>query len=50
MLLLLRYGLAVWIFFVVCPPGGIVLDVFPEAVQRFLITDDVFVVVALPDG
>lgn len=32
------------------PAQGIGSDVFPDAIEGFFVTDDVFVIIALPDG
>ncbi len=37
------------IFPVKFPSLGIVHDVFPDVVERLLVADDVFVIIALPD-
>jgi len=42
-------GMFVGVFFVVFPQVGIEGDVSPFLLQVFLVTDDVFVVVALPE-
>jgi len=39
-----------WVFFVVCPPHWILGYVQPDVTQRCFVSDDVFIVVALPDG
>jgi len=37
------------IFSIQCPLGGIVRDIFPNTSQLMIITNDMFVVVALPE-
>ncbi len=38
------------IFLVGVPAGGVLGDILADAVERGFVADDVFVIVALPDG
>jgi hypothetical protein len=42
--------LAIRIFFVLQPPGGVFGDVFPDAVHFGIIAEYVFVIITMPDG
>jgi hypothetical protein len=43
-------GVTLGIIPVQMPTRGILGDVLPNAVQRFFVADDVFIVIPLPDG
>jgi len=38
------------VFAILCPFGRIIADILPDAAQRFIVANDVFVVIALPDS
>ena len=41
---------AIWIFVIIIPTGWIGFDVFGDIVHFAFVADDMFVIIALPDG